>query len=293
MKIVKIIATSFFPRSIRENTILAGNPPAYSLHSQNFKNSEEIKKLILFNIQKENECNPGLPVDLVFVNNNVGNEEGNKFIDTLVNKKLKNGKIKVIQNNNIGWSYGAFSKGFETFKDKYDYFIFTEDDVIIAKDDYAKISLETFQKTHNCGFVSYWGISYIHKKLSKDEYIHAHGASGFSSKKILEKIFEKYGKLPHSNSTDKKDYKNIIVDGEIKFTNVIHNMGYKLIESPIKLFNPAYDLMRGIEKPWKPKKIVAFSWMAKKKLREFLFKILVCLKLYNFYKNIRQKIFNF
>ena len=117
MKIVKIIATSFFPRSIRENTILAGNPPAYSLHSQNFKNSEEIKKLILFNIQKENECNPGLPVDLVFVNNNVGNEEGNRFIDTLVNKKLKNGKIRVIQNNNIGWSYGAFSRGFETFKD--------------------------------------------------------------------------------------------------------------------------------------------------------------------------------
>ena len=50
----------------------------------------KIKKLILFNIQKENECDPGLPVDLVFVNNNVGNVEGNEFVDKLNNKKLKN-----------------------------------------------------------------------------------------------------------------------------------------------------------------------------------------------------------
>lgn len=292
MKIAKIIATSFFPRTVRKETILAGNPPAYSLHSQNFKNIDEIKKLILFNIEKENECNAGLQVDLVFVNNDVGNIEGNKFIDSLVNKNLRNGNIKVIQNNNIGWSYGAFNKGFQKFKDFYDYFIFTEDDVIVAKENYASISLETFEKNKNCGFVSYWGISYIHEKLSKDEYIHAHGASGFSSKKVLEKVLSKHGSLPHSNFSEKKDYQKIILDGEIKFTNVIHNMGYELIESPIKLFHPAYDLMRGIEKPWKPTKIEETLWKSKKKVKTKIYNMLKNLKLHKIYKKIKNTIYN-
>ncbi len=293
-KIVKIIATSFYSRSVRLDTELCGNPPVYTLHSQNFTNNKEIENLIFFNIEKENECEPGYPVDLAFVNNNVGNLEGNKFIENLSSKKLKNGKIITIQNTNHGWSYGAYNKGYEVLKSQYDYFIFTEDDMIINKNNYAKICLETFAKNKDCGFVSLGGVSSWKKdNLSRENLIHAHGAWGFSSKEILQELYNKFGKLPHSEHSEKKDYKSIIIDGEIKFTNAIHKMGYKLIETPIKLFHPAYDMMRGIEKPWKPKKIVAYFWMAKKKLRKFLFEVLVYLKLYNFYKNIRQKIFNF
>ena len=152
-KIVKIIATSFYFRSVRMNTELCGDPPKFTLHSQNFTTNEEIENLLLLNIKKENECNPGYKVDLAFVNNNVGNEKGNKFIEKLNLQKLKNGKIITIQNINKGWSYGAFNKGYETLKDEYDYFIFTEDDIIINRDNYAKISLDTFENTQNCGFV--------------------------------------------------------------------------------------------------------------------------------------------
>ena len=76
MKIAKIIATSFFPRVLREETILTGSPPVYTLHSQNFRTVDDIKKLILFNIEQEKNCDPGLPVDIVFVNNDTGSEEG-------------------------------------------------------------------------------------------------------------------------------------------------------------------------------------------------------------------------
>ena len=113
MKIAKIIATSFYSRPVRFNTELCGDPPVYTLHSQNFKTNKEIEDLILFNIEQENKCNPGIPVDLVFVNNNVGNKKGNQFVNSLSNKKLNYGNIIVIQNDNKGWSYGAYNRGFQ------------------------------------------------------------------------------------------------------------------------------------------------------------------------------------
>jgi len=292
-KIVKIIATSFYFRTIRMNTVLCGNPPVYTLHSQNFTSNKEIEDLILFNIEKENQCNPGLPVDIAFVNNDVGNHEGNKFIEELKNKKLKNGKIIIIQNGNSGWSYGAFNKGFEVLKNNYDYFIFTEDDMIIAKNNYAKISLDTFFNTENCGFVSYGGItSWFEVEGNNENFIHAHGAWGFTSKKILDKIYYKYGSLPHSKHSEKKYYNDVITEGEIKFTNLIFKMGYNLVEPSQKLFEPAYDLMRGIIKPWKPSKFTGLKWLLTNKIRKQSYKLLVFLKLYKLYRSIKTRIFS-
>ena len=296
VKIAKIIATSFYYRTVRNNTVLTGNPPVFTLHSQNFKNDDEIKKLILFNIEQENLCNPGLPVDIVFVNNDVGNVDGNNFVKGLNNKKLKNGKVIAIHNNsNSGWSYGAFNKGFQELQNDYDYFIFTEDDVIITKDNYAKIGLNTFVNKENCGFVSYWGLCFSQfENLSKKDSIHAHGASGFTSSDILRKVTKKYGRLPYSDSFNKDDYNKIILEGEIKFTNVILKMGYSLTEVPNnqKLFEPAYDLMRGIYKPWKPSFLIKITWILKTKIRKFLYHLLIFLRIHKFYVRIRKFFFN-
>ncbi|MDC0193089.1 glycosyltransferase family 2 protein [Pelagibacteraceae bacterium] len=291
IKVAKIIATSFYKRSFREKTGLSGDPPVYHLHSQNFRTDESIKNLIQFNIDKENECDPGIPIDLIIVNNDIGNISGNKFIENLNNTKTKHGKVITVQNNNNGWSYGAYNKGFELYKNQYDYFIFAEDDVIIAKDNYATIGLDILRKNKKCGFVSFCGISYSHEFLKKKDAIHAHGASGMTSTKILNKIYEKYGKLPHSKNSDKKYYDEIILEGEIKFTNVIYKMGYELIEPPKnnKLFEPAYDLMRGIKKPWKPGYFKKNIWLLNKKLRKKTFDFLVFLKIYRFYRNIFKK----
>lgn len=294
VRIAKIIATSFYYRTVRMNTELCGDPPVFTLHSQNFTTDEEIKKLILFNIDKENECDPGFPVDMVFVNNNVGNISGNEFVRNLNGKNIKNGKIISIQNENHGWSYGAFSRGFKELKNDYDYFIFTEDDMIITKNNYAKIGFETFTKNDNCGFVSFWGISnFKDNNISNENLVHAHGASGFSSRQVLEKVFNKYGKLPHSEFSDKKHYNEIIIDGEIKFTNVILKMGYKLVEAPEKLFTPAYDLMRGINKPWKPSKFIKYKWIFIKKIRKYIYELLVFTNLYNTYKSVRKSLLKF
>ena len=291
IKVAKIIATSFYKRSFREKTGLAGDPPVYHSHSQNFRTDESIKKLILFNISKENECNPGIPIDLIIVNNDIGNETGNEFIVNLNNTKTKHGKVITVQNNNNGWSYGAYNKGFELYKNQYDYFIFAEDDVIIAKDNYAIIGIDILKKNQKCGFVSFCGINYSNENLEKKDAIHAHGACGITSTKILNKVYEKYGKLPHSKHSDKKYYEEIILEGEIRFTNVIFKMGYELTEPSgnNKLFEPAYDLMRGIQNPWKPGFFTKHLWLLKKKLRKKIFDFLVFIKIYRFYKSIFRK----
>ena len=267
MKIAKIIATSFYFSEHREETTLAGNPPTYSFHSQKFLKTDDVKNLIMFQIEQEKKCNPGFPVDLIFVNNDVGNKEGNKFIQNLNNYKFNNGKVITIQNDNFGWSFGAYNKGYKELRNLYDYFIFTEHDVIISRDGYAKKSLDDFKKNKNCGFISYWGISYYDgypRHINKDDYTHAKGASGFTSNEVLDKVFQKYGSLPYSKSSEKKDYRKIIEDGEIKFTNVIIKLGYKLYESSEKTFDSAYDLMRGIKKPWKPSQYELLKWNLKK-----------------------------
>ena len=67
-------------------------------------------------------------------------------------------------------------------------------------------------------------------------------------------------------------------------------MGYNILEAPHKLFDPAYDLMRGIDKPWKPKKFESLRWSLLKKLRKIAYNFLISLKLYKIYKFIKIKI---
>ena len=68
MKIAKIITTSFFPGVVREETILTRDPPVYTLHSQNFWTVDDIKKLILFNIEQEKKLWPWTSSWYCFVN---------------------------------------------------------------------------------------------------------------------------------------------------------------------------------------------------------------------------------
>jgi hypothetical protein len=292
MKIAKIIATSFSSRTVRESTELCGDPPVYTLHSQNFITKEDTRDLILLNIEMEKKCNPGVDVDLIIVNNNTGCQWGNDFIDSLNRTKLPFGKVITIQNTNEGWSYGAYNRGFLDYKNQYDFFIFTEDDVIIARDNYAKIALDTFLSIPKCGFVSYEGISISGLDLPKEDALHAHGAVGLTSTKILNKIVKKSGHLPYSEGCSRGDYREIIIEGEIAFTNAIYKLGFELVEIPDrqKLFDFAYDLMRGIDKPWYPSKIDALTYTAIKISKSFLYKILCMISLDKFYKKIKTHI---
>jgi len=271
MKIAKIIATSAATRSHREKTVLTGSPPRYTSHSQNYTSVERIKTLIELNISSENKSNPGREVDLILVNNSIGNQKFDNYIKELNGKKISNGKIYTLTNQNIGWSFGAYNSGFLKFRDRYDYFIFTEDDTIISGDNYALDAVNEFKNNNNCGFVSYIGITKSAFNEKSSGTIHAHGGVGLTSSKILNMIVDEFGSLPYSTSDS---YEEVIMEGEVKFTNYIYQMGFKLIDiSEHKYFNYAYDMERNINQKIKPNLLQLLVYFFKKYVKQILFKL--------------------
>lgn len=257
MKVAKIISTCFIKRLYRDKTILTGDPLGYFGHSQIFESPQDIIDLIKFNISIEKKTNPGVKSrDLIIVNNDVGYKKGNKFLKKLSGTKIPFGKIKVLNRKNIGMSFGAYNDGFKKYRHKYDYFLFTEDDCIISRQNYLKIGIDIFKKTKKAGYVAYTYSTKVDKKyfeeLGLKSYIpiSCHGAIGLSSKNLLNKIYKKYGKLPHYEGNI---YEKCILYGEVAFPNSFIQMGYKIIDLPKKLtfYTPACDLMRGIKyKKW-------------------------------------------
>ena len=250
--------------------------------------------LIKLHVELEITTDPGIDLDIIIVNSDVGNKEGNNFINTLENKKLFRGKIIILNRKNQGLSFGAYSDAFEKFRNNYDYFLFTEDDVLIVNNDYAEYGIDLLESKNQIGFVAYVGVTKLHKdhisllNLESSNGYSCHGGIGLSSTKILNKIFEKENKLPHYNGTD---YQKGIYYGEILFTASIVKAGYDLVDLPEnKIFSiPAYDYMRNIEYKKKPnlieilfyylKRLFYISFSINPNLQRFYFKIL------NYFKN--------
>jgi hypothetical protein len=251
MKIAKVITTSFVPRVLRQKSQICGEPPGYFSHSQNFVTCESVIDLIKMNVNMEEMCDPGEDVDLIIINNDSGFELGRQYLDSLDGKLLKRGKIRIFHRENYGRSFGGYSYAFMKLRKEYDYFIFTEDDIIVWRDGYASKGLEIMNNHAQCGFVAYQGISRKYKKNNLNDSIHAHGGVGLSSTIVLNKVVDWYGFLPHATSNSSQRYEEIIEKGEVAFTNVISKLGFEVLEisQKTKFYDFAYDLMRNISKP--------------------------------------------
>jgi hypothetical protein len=292
IKVAKIIAVSFsYPRTYRERTILTGNPPLFTLHSQNISNYIDIKNMIMNHITFENNnYNKNIKLDLIFINNDVGFDEGNKWLYTLTELKTNFGLIKVFNRKNKGWSYGAYSYAIDNFINLYDYFIFTEDDVYICGDNYINEAINKFESISKCGFLSFQGLSntaFEHKGL---DYLHARGGVGLTSAKILIDIKRKIDYFPYYDNNEIESYKNIILQGEVAFTNIIYKNGYLLdqISFDKKIVFYDYDHRRNIDLKLQPTFFELLKYKIDKHFKSFCYNILIKLKLYTFYKKIKK-----
>lgn len=270
------------------HTTLNGNPLGFFSHSQNFSNETEIIDLIKFNLEREDKLDPGHEQDILIISSNAQEfKKGEIFLNQLNGKKYNFGKIYTIMRENIGYSFGAYDHGYQLFKDKYDFYIFIEDDISTYQKNYLIDAVSFWNKTENCGFVPFiekTKISKAHKKalsIQDNGYISCHGGIGMSSRKVLSEVCNKYGCLPHYKSAD-QSYEMQILKGEIEFTYKIKELGYSFAEIPKDyIFTaPSFDIMRGL-------KIRKFPNLAEKIyyyliLRGFIpltFKILVLLKI--------------
>jgi hypothetical protein len=268
MKIAKILSTCFKRGRVRENTELLGDPPGYFSHSQNFTTTKDTIDLLNFQIDMEEKYPPGIDRDLIVVNSDVGDEDGNKFIHNLNERKINSGKLLSLTRKNVGLSYGAYSDAFLKYRNDYDFFLFIEDDLITAKINYLKIGMEKWQQTKNCGFVAYYGLTKVNKGwwqkagLNKINSVSAYSGCGLSSSSVLNKIVNKTGCLPHNSKNI--NHEDSIALGELGLSKSIIDLGYTLTELKNDiLVVPAYDLMRGIDYVKYPNIFVKYWWYFK------------------------------
>lgn len=249
MKNCKIISTCFNDnREIREQTTFCGIPSGLYNHSQKFPTKESVLNLIKLNVEQELTVDAGLEVDTIIINNDTGWIEGNNFLNSLHNTTTKNGKLLIEHRKNFGRAFGGYNYAFEKYKNIYDNWIFTEDDVLINSKIYYKKLLEEYNTFDRIGCLAIIGYNFENfRGQVGSEFMHAHGSVGLYKKNILEKIYAiNNGSLPHVKEHESQNYANQIEFGEIKFSNTVKKINLDIIKSMHKTYNFAYDFIRNI-----------------------------------------------
>jgi hypothetical protein len=210
-KCLKIICCYFGPRRATFNT------------------PNNIIEYVIENLENEKKIDNGFPTDVVFVNNDCNNKESNEILNSYNNTETKNGKIFIETRENESGSFGAYYDTAFKYKDHYDYFFFSEDDVIIYKDNYIKDFIDFIDNNDEVGFVSL-------APISKSPYYprHSGGGCGLTTKeKFLKCNPEDYVKQFRIENNDRPIHiYGKLENLEVEFTNAFVRKDYQLKNHP-------------------------------------------------------------
>lgn len=146
------------------------------------------------------------------------------FIKSL--KSLSDGTpIVVHPMPNKGLSYGQWSNVFGVYRDQFTHYIFIEDDYVPQKDFFDEILVSMFEslQSKNCGYLC--GLVFTKEGrfggLKED---HAGISNGVSSAAVLNKVWGKYGCLPHLKTHLKAGRE----EEQVIFSKAFLNVGFTL-----------------------------------------------------------------
>ena len=235
----KVITTCFIGREVRDASEPAGTPTGWFAHAQHFPDPESVLELMALNYELECTVDPGAESDTIIVNNDVGWSRGNTYLASIDGAKTFAGHIRVLTRENYGRSFGGYNAAFEQFRHAYQYWTFTEDDILVNGDQYLRRCIERFERDANVGFVAIQG-------LSTTPVPHAHGGVGTTHVRVLDAVRTAWGSLPHRARHESQDLCEIVTFGEILFTHVISRLGYQLVtvDTGAPLYAFADDHMR-------------------------------------------------
>ncbi len=139
-------------------------------------------------------------------------------------KYIQGAEVELNFRENYGLSYAAWSDAFDRNEDKFDYFIFNEDDYFFIQNNWDKYLINKFNQYDDCGFVC----PVIREPHHWNDYKkHAGHSTNISSNEVLKKIKNKHGFLPHGN---KKDYHTNEILGQIGQTSSCLELGYNIYD---------------------------------------------------------------
>jgi hypothetical protein len=155
-------------------------------------------------------------------------KEANELIPDFINGS----PVTVISRENVGLSYGAWSDVFGMYREKYDYYIFNEDDYFVNQHDFDTYMVNKFNSMINVGYLCLLTVN-PSPHYPWDE-VHAGNSVGISSTKVLNELWEIYGMLPHAHQKNDKindRYAEAEQGGQIGQTNAIFKMGYNIFDT--------------------------------------------------------------
>lgn len=230
MKAIQIIATYFGERR---------NYPS---------NATQVAEVLNQQIELHQEFDVGCNCDFLIVNHDIESPQVYDYLSSIEGTQLKNGVIKVLHRPilNKDLSFGSYKYAFHKFENEYDYWYFTEDDILPLRKNYIKEMIDFIENDSLIGFVAALNFKAheIHKfTFDENNYIkktgnhppHAHGGVGLTTTKILQNLrlyAPKYFNTPNINPElfqDNPTKGGYVGDQvEIDFTNYFYKMGYKL-----------------------------------------------------------------
>ena len=146
----------------------------------------------------------------------------NEFIN-LIPKKIHNSNVEIVIRQNNGISYAAWSEYAIKNIEKYDYFIFNEDDYFFIEDNFDDYLISTFKNYERCGYLCLvarepMGWNGFRK--------HAGASSGITDKKSLGKVFNYFETFSKIKGYDYKIAESLQID----FTNCFMKEGLEIYD---------------------------------------------------------------
>ncbi len=119
-----------------------------SYKNKDFRQSFTENKLesVKFTVECYKHYNAGVDFDLIVIDNGTADTETLRYLESLAD-------VTVLHRTNSGFSFGAHKFCWETFRDKYDFYLFNEQDWGPAKDGWLSEIVERFLSDKEIGMV--------------------------------------------------------------------------------------------------------------------------------------------
>lgn len=194
--------------------------------------------LLQFNIACHQHYNPGVDYELIIVDNDSVNQAAKRFLDSL--------DVTVLKRENTGFSFGAYEYIWKLFGDRYDYYLFCEQDIVPTKGNWLLEIVNKFLASKDVGAVGnvlegyrgrYYFEQWSHFKpgLVGDYWqqepwrqCNLDGAFMFTSSRILEECGLQVNYMKRNNDQDPDDWDVTPGVNELFWQHPILNAGYKL-----------------------------------------------------------------
>jgi hypothetical protein len=182
---------------------------------------EDKSETIRLNLAAHKHFRPGVAYDIIVINHGGFSSE----------------EVRVIDKPNEGYSFGAFKQAWEEFGEYYDFYLFAEDDIAPAKDDWLQEIVLKFFSAPDIGavgnFVEARSLRERQSELlwellsyEREMLYNLDGAFTFTSAKILRQV-EKIGGLPVFDCEPRTKIPATI--NECAFQQPILELGYRMV----------------------------------------------------------------